>query len=390
MNRLASSTWGREEIEIGMKILSGNTLTMGENVKKFEDDFADYIGTKYAVMFNSGSSANLGIISALRYMRGSKMEPGDNIVVPAVSWSTTYYPISQNGFHLNFVDIDLKTLNIDVNKIEAAINTRTKAIFAVNLLGNPADLNKLSELASKHNLILIEDNCESLGATIEKKKAGSFGMASSHSFFYSHHICTMEGGMVNTNSKEFMETLISIRAHGWTRGLGENNSVHPHSSNAWEDLFRFVLPGYNLRPLELSGAIGIEQLRKFPEFLSHRQKNGEFFQSLFCGNENYLIQTETGNSSWFGFSVILQNKLIGKRSELIKLLSDNGFETRPIVAGNFALNPVMNHLSYLPLPDLPSANVVHTEGFFIGNHHFKISDELEVFYKLLQNFERKF
>jgi CDP-6-deoxy-D-xylo-4-hexulose-3-dehydrase len=387
MYKLASTTWDTDELVIANKILASSNLTMGKNVKEFESKFASYIGTEYAVMFNSGSSANLAIIAALKYIKESKIQEGDNIIVPAVSWSTTYYPISQNGFILNFVDIDLDTLNIDISKIENAINPKTKAIFAVNLLGNPANLVKLNELAEKYDLILLEDNCESLGASIESRMTGSIGFASSHSFFFSHHICTMEGGMVNTNSKELMETLISLRAHGWTRGLETNNSVFSGSGNDWEDLYRFVLPGFNLRPTELSGAIGVKQLEKLPGFVKKRRENADFFVDKFKDSQNYKIQIESGNSSWFGFSIILQNKLIGKRKEIIELLTTNGVETRPIVAGNFTVNPVMKFLNFLPIPPLPAADLIHNEGFFIGNHHFDVSNEILHVYSILRDFE---
>jgi CDP-6-deoxy-D-xylo-4-hexulose-3-dehydrase len=387
MYKLASTTWDTDELVIANKILASSNLTMGKNVKEFESKFASYIGTEYAVMFNSGSSANLAIIAALKYIKESKIQEGDNIIVPAVSWSTTYYPISQNGFILNFVDIDLDTLNIDISKIENAINPKTKAIFAVNLLGNPANLVKLNELAEKYDLILLEDNCESLGASIESRMTGSIGFASSHSFFFSHHICTMEGGMVNTNSKELMETLISLRAHGWTRGLETNNSVFSGSGNDWEDLYRFVLPGFNLRPTELSGAIGVKQLEKLPGFVEKRRENADFFVAKFKDSQNYKIQIESGNSSWFGFSIILQNKLIGKRKEIIELLTTNGVETRPIVAGNFTVNPVMKFLKFLPIPPLPAADLIHNEGFFIGNHHFDVSNEILHVYSILRDFE---
>ena len=387
MYKLASTTWDTDELVVANKILASSNLTMGKNVKEFESKFASYIGTKYAVMFNSGSSANLAIVTALKYIKESKIQEGDNIIVPAVSWSTTYYPITQNGFILNFVDIDLDTLNIDVSKIENAINPKTKAIFAVNLLGNPANLIKLNELAEKYDLILLEDNCESLGASIESRMTGSIGFASSHSFFFSHHICTMEGGMVNTNSKELMETLISLRAHGWTRGLETNNSVFSSSGNDWEDLYRFVLPGFNLRPTEISGAIGVKQLEKLPGFVKKRRKNADFFVNKFKDSQNYKIQIEVGNSSWFGFSIILQNKLIGKRKEIIELLTTNGVETRPIVAGNFTVNPVMKFLKFLPIPPLPAADLIHNEGFFIGNHHFDVSNEISHVYSILRDFE---
>ncbi len=389
MYTLASSTWGSEEVDAASKLLASGNLTMGPEVAEFEKQFAKYIGTKYAVMFNSGSSANLGILAALRYMKNSPIKPGDHIIVPAVSWSTTYYPVNQSDFILDFVDIDSQTLNIDTKLVESAITEKTKAIFAVNLLGNPADLVELRKIADQHNILLIEDNCESLGAEINNKKTGSFGMAGSHSFFFSHHICTMEGGMVTTDSLELAETMISLRAHGWTRGLPEKNSVFNKSNNHWEDFFRFVLPGYNLRPLEISGAIGQIQLRKFPSFLDARRKNAKKFNELMSNSDSYQIQKEIGNSSWFGFSMILKGSLKGKRDALLKVLEENGIDTRPIVAGNFTINPVMEHLKFSTLPTLPNANYIHKEGFFIGNHHFDVSEELNKLYLILEKFEKE-
>ena len=388
MYPLASTTWDKEEILVATQLLNSGELTMGKQVKEFEEQFANYIGTKYAVMFNSGSSANLAMLAAIKYVKNSKISDGDQIIVPAVSWSTTYYPVNQMGFILDFVDIDLDTLNIDVAQIEKKITPKTKAIFTVNLLGNPSNLIALKEIASRYNLILLEDNCESLGASISGKLAGSFGHMSSHSFYFSHHICTMEGGMVSTDSKEFMETLVSIRAHGWTRGLEANNSVYPRSSNEWDDLFKFVLPGYNLRPIELSGAIGKVQLRKFPKFLDFRRQNAEYFSSLFQSSRNYKIQSEHGVSSWFGFSIILQENLLGARERLIKYLTSNNISTRPIVAGNFTLNPVMKHLKFNTLPELTNSNIIHNEGFFIGNHHFDVSNKLREVHSLLTKFEK--
>jgi CDP-6-deoxy-D-xylo-4-hexulose-3-dehydrase len=384
---LASSTWDNKELEVVRSLLELGRLTMGEEVADFERRFALYIGTKYAVMFNSGSSANLAMLAALKYVRGSRFCEGDEVIVPAVSWSTTFYPINQLGFVLTFVDIDPHTLNIDVHSIEERITPKTRAIFAVNLLGNPADLVALRELSKKHDLVLLEDNCESLGASVHNQMTGSFGHMSSHSFYYSHHICTIEGGMVNTDSKELMETLVSLRSHGWIRGLDADNSVYPRSLNNWDNLFKFVLPGYNIRPIELSGAIGKVQLEKLPKFLENRRKNAALFTQLFKNSSNYTIQQEHGASSWFGFSIVLRDKLQGKRDQLISYLDYNKIETRPIVAGNFTLNPVMSHLRFSQLGKLDSANLIHNEGFFVGNHHFEIYSDIEKLHTILQQFE---
>lgn len=385
---LASTTWDHEEVGVATDLLKRNQLTMGVEVKRFEAEFSEYIGSQYAVMFNSGSSANLGMLTALRYVRNSPISAGDEVIVPAVSWSTTYYPVNQAGLTLKFVDIDLQTLNLDVDLVEKAIGPKTKAILAVNLLGNPAELTKLRSIANKHGLVLLEDNCESLGAELDGKKAGSFGLAGTYSFFFSHHICTMEGGMVTTDDKDFAETLISIRAHGWTRGLASENSVHNKSDNEWKDLFRFVLPGYNLRPLELSGAIGQVQLRKFPDFLAWRRKNAESFINLFSGRDDLIVQREIGKSSWFGFSFILSGKLRGRREELIAHFARHGVETRPIVAGNFTLNPVLKHLQHAPLSSMPNAELLHDEGFFIGNHHLNFTSEIKKVFEIFENFSK--
>ena len=385
---LASTTWDSEEVQAATKLIESNQLTMGAEVRKFEEDFAQYIGTKYAVMFNSGSSANLGMLAALRYVRNSTVQEGDEVIVPAVSWSTTYYPVNQVGLTLKFVDVDLRTLNMEPDLVENAIGPKTKAILAVNLLGNPAQLNKLRGIAERHNLVLMEDNCESLGAELDGEKSGSFGLAGTYSFFFSHHICTMEGGMVTTNSKDFAETLISLRAHGWTRGLEKENSVHNKSNNDWEDLFRFVLPGYNLRPLELSGAIGQVQLRKFPSFLDWRRQNAKVFIELFSGRDDLIVQLETGASSWFGFSFILDGKLRGKRSEILAYFATHGIETRPIVAGNFTVNPVMKHLNHAPLERFPNAERLHEDGFFIGNHHLDFVTELKRVFDIYEDFAK--
>lgn len=386
---LASSTWDEKEIIAAKNVLDSGKTTMGLEVAEFEAKFAQTTGSKFAVMFNSGSSANLAMLFSLKYSKELGLRPGCEVIVPAVSWSTTYYPVSQAGFRLRFVDVNKDTLNIDLNEVEKNINKNTGAILAVNLLGNPADLQNLRRIAESNGLVLIEDNCESLGAELEGKQAGTFGVAGSFSFFFSHHICTMEGGMVVTDSKELEDILRSLRAHGWTRGLSENNHVHPLSSNSWEDLFRFVLPGFNLRPVEISGAVGKIQLEKLEDFIFFRRKNAETYRSLFGESENFRIQTETGKSSWFGFPFILIDKFKGRRTEILNLLTINSIETRPIVAGNFLRNPVMKHLDHIADGSFSNADEIHTDGFFIGNHHFDIRENLYELRELFDQFQKK-
>jgi CDP-6-deoxy-D-xylo-4-hexulose-3-dehydrase len=384
---LASSTWGGEEEKALQGVISSGNFTMGQQVKDFEAQFAKHFGAKYSVMFNSGSSANLALLAALRFDKSTKLPIGSNIIVPAVSWSTTYYPVNQLGYILNFVDIDIDTLNFDSTKVRAAINSNTSAILAVNLLGNPCELQLLKDIATENNLILIEDNCESMGAMLDARHSGTFGLAGTYSTFFSHHISTMEGGLVTTDSESLMHTLKSIRAHGWTRDLPDKNFVHDKSGDDWDDLYRFVLPGYNLRPLEMEAALGIQQLNKLDSFVMQRRANAKYLDSISLNLQNYRFQKENGQSSWFGFSIVLKGHLRGMRRQLIDQLFQNGIETRPIVTGNFTVNPVMQHMEYLPLPELPNSQEIHENGFFVGNHHYPIFTQLDKLVEVLAKFE---
>ena len=387
---LASTTWGEEEIASIHAVIESGRFTMGAQVSAFEEEFAEYIGSRYAVMVNSGSSANLALLAASRYRKVPLLQPGDEVLVPAVSWSTTYYPVNQLGAKLKFVDVNPNTLNIDVDKIEDAITPATKAIFVVNLLGNPADWGRITDIAQRNNLFLLEDNCESLGASLNGKKAGTFGLGGTFSTFFSHHICTMEGGIVVTDDESLFHTLKSIRAHGWTRDLPDVNHVHNKTGSQWDDLFRFVLPGYNLRPLEMEAAIGRIQIRKLDSFVQARRENAKHFVSVVRELEGFRFQQETDLSSWFGFSLILEGKLKNRRSDLIASLIGAAIESRPIVTGNFTRNPVMKHLDCSPFGDLPGADEVHDQGLFIGNHHFDLSKQIDHLASVLDEFKQRF
>jgi len=384
---LASTTWGTEEYDALQRVIKTGNFTMGAEVRAYEEAFAAHVGSKYAVMTNSGSSANLALIAAAKYVQGSDLQEGDSVIAPAVSWSTTYYPVHQLGLTLSLVDIDRETLNIDIQKVLEAITPRTKAILTVNLLGNPSDLLALQQIAKEHNLLLFEDNCESLGAKVGGKQAGTFGMAGTYSSFFSHHISTMEGGITVTDDLAFYQTMKSIRAHGWTRDLPNENFVHNKSGDEWDDLFRFVLPGYNLRPLELEGALGQAQIKKLDGFISHRRANAAALVKESSRFPNIRLQKENGESSWFGFSLLLDGPLSGKRSLLIQALNKADIQSRPIVAGNFALNPVMKHLRHDPIPALPNAGDIHQNGLFVGNHHFPMDKQIERLSEVLEEFE---
>lgn len=383
---LATSTWDDAEIEAMQQVISSRNFTMGKRVRTYESEFAHLFGSNHAVMSNSGSSANLLALGAIRYSSLGEDTAKDEVIVPAVSWSTTYYPVTQMGYKLKFVDVELGTLNASVESIESAITNKTAGILAVNLLGNPSELNRLRDLADANGIFLVEDNCESLGAKLDGKMAGTFGDIGTFSSFFSHHISTMEGGMSVTNSLELSQVMTSLRAHGWTRELPASNHVLDKSGNDFDDLFRFVLPGYNLRPLELEGAIGSEQLKKVADVVSGRRLNHVKFAEVMAEFPMILTQTEVGESSWFGFSLVLTDQLVGERTKLVEIFSKYGIASRPIVAGNFTRNPVMKHLNHVALPDLPNADQIHENGLFIGNHHYEMSEEFDLLRDALKEF----
>ena len=385
--KLASSTWDDKEIKAIHKVIDSNNYTMGERVKECENNFADFVGSKYVLMTSSGSAANLLMIASMFYTQDEtkRLKRGDEIIVPAVSWSTTYFPLQQYGLKVKFVDIDLETLNIDLSKLKKAITHKTKAILAVNLLGNPNDFDRIFNIIGNRNITLLEDNCESLGASVNGKQAGTFGLMGTYSAFFSHHISTMEGGFVVTDDKELYHIMLSMRAHGWTRNLPKHNLVTgTKSDDFFEESFKFVLPGYNLRPLEMSGAIGIEQINKLTELLKNRRKNAKKFVDLFSEHSLFKIQKETGLSSWFGFSLVLKDKKTISRNNLVKILNKHNIECRPIVTGNFLKNKeVLKHFDYEVYGSLNNSQYIDENGLFIGNHHFDITKDLDNIKKIL-------
>ena len=371
---LATSSFGQEEITAINKVVESNNFSMGPKVEEFENDFASFFSSKYAIMCNSGSTANLLMIASLFFTKRNKLKRGDEVIVPSVSWSTTYTPLQQYGLHVKFVDIDPDTLNFSLEDLANAVSDKTKVILAVNLLGNPNDFDEIDKIIGEKDIILLEDNCESMGAKYKKKYTGTFGLMGTFSSFYSHHISTMEGGIIITDDEELYHIMLSLRAHGWTRNLPQKNHVSNKSNNSFEESFRFVLPGYNVRPLEMSGAIGIEQLKKLPNFIKQRRKNAELFVSLFKNDERFIIQKEIGESSWFGFSFIIKNN--DPRYLIIEKLRKANIDTRPIVTGDFTKNEVLKYFDYSINSDIKHAKNLELNGFFVGNSHEDLIKEL--------------
>ena len=380
---LSTSTWDNKELEAIQSVIDSDNYTMGEHVTRFENNFGKFINRKYCLMVSSGSAANLISIASFFYTKNPMLKKGDEVIVPAVSWSTTYFPLQQFGLKLKFVDIDLDTLNYDLDAFKSAITSNTKMIVAVNLLGNPNDFDTINEIIKDKNIFIFEDNCESLGAEYKGKKTGTFGVIGTFSTYFSHHISTMEGGFVTTDNEELYHILLVLRAHGWTRNLPKKNHVANKSDDWFEESFRFVLPGYNVRPIEMSGAIGVKQLEKTPFFLTKRRENAELFVKLFKDHPNYLIQKDIDKSSWFGFSLIIKPSSNLKRKDIINILQKNKVECRPIVTGNFVRNEVMKYFDYEVHQELNNANYLHDNGFFVGNSHKSLSKSINFLSQIL-------
>lgn len=382
--KLCDNPWGQEEIDAIQGVIESGMYSMGENVAEYEKQFAKHFGVKYAVQVSSGSAANLLAIATLVY--SGRIERGSEVIVPAVSWSTTYAPLEQFGMKLIFVDINKETLNLDVECVKDAVTDKTRMIFAVNLLGNSNEYDDLITICKDNNIILIEDNCESLGAKYKNKYLGTIGLLGTYSTFYSHHMCTMEGGVVVTDDKELYEYMLAIRAHGWTRNLPDDSTIYEKKDDPFYESFNFIVPGFNLRPLEMEGAIGIRQLKKIDRMISFRRSNAKYFMERMKKYQDIRVQKEVGESSWFGFSMVLIGKLADKRGDLVKLLRNSNIECRPIVAGNFTRNPVIKFMNYkIPAP-LVNADEIHDHGLFIGNHSSNNNEQIDYLISVLDKF----
>lgn len=384
---LASSSWGEEELSAIQAVVNSGQFTMGECVRTFERNFASEYGVKHAVMVSSGSTANLVSVAALFHKKDRPLARGDEVIVPAIAWATTYYPLQQYGLKLRFVDVDIETLNMDVRQLEAALTPRTRMVVAVSVLGNPAELDVIRQFCDRHDLYLFEDNCESMGAVLNGRKCGTFGDINTFSLFYSHHIAAMEGGVILTDDDELYELALSLRAHGWVRDLPQDSCLYERSENQFFEAYRFILPGYNARPLELSGAIAVEQLKKLEQGIRQRRQNARYFQELFSNDNRFLLQKENGESSWFSFTMIVNPQLALGRDAVFAVLRKADIGFRMVTGGNFLRHDVIKYFDYTVVGDVVKADIVHDRGFFVGNHPHDIRPQLDQLYAALASLD---
>lgn len=389
--RLHEPTFGAEEINAALECLLTTHVTMGEKVRGFERAFADAYGWRHGVMNNSGSSANLLAIAAIANPAlKDGLKPGDEVIVPALSWSTTVWPLIQLGLVPVIVDIDPATLNIDPAAIERAIGPKTRGVMIVPVYGNPCDMDAITGICQRRDLVLIEDCCEALGAFYDGKAVGRFGRVGTFSFYYSHHMTTLEGGITVTDDFELAELMRILRAHGWTREVEDKARWHDRYPE-FDRRFLFVNLGYNLRPTELAGAMGLVQLPKLAEFVRIRRENAAWFTGrLGRFAEFFDVQRELpkAESSWFGFPLILKAAAPFTVAELTGHLNAGGIETRPIICGNIARQPALELYQHRAYGPMTNANRVMERAFSFGNHQAigeaardYIADRIEAFLK---------
>ena len=369
---LSPDSFSNKDILKGIEVLLTKKITMSKITKKFEKEFAKLIGSKYAVMVNSGSSANLlAAFALINPLKKNKLKKGDECLIPALCWSTSLWPIIQAGLTPKFVDIDPLTLNISIEDLKKKISKKTKAIMGVHVLGNSTNMNQLMNIVKKNKLYLIEDTCESLGSTFNKKYLGNFGDFGTFSFYYSHQITSGEGGMIVCNDPNNYRIIHALRAHGWDRGLKNDKNN-----------FNFINSGFNLRPLEISAAIGFNQFKRLNQFkkirfdnrikIINRLKNSKKWNEQF----SFINPIKKLNPSWFGLPILINNKYKKKKKKFLTFLNNNGIETRPIISGNFLNQPSIKLYKLNQNEKLfKGAQDVEERGFFIGIHVSPISNE---------------
>jgi CDP-6-deoxy-D-xylo-4-hexulose-3-dehydrase len=369
--RLHEPTFGAEEINAALDVMLSTRVTMGPKVLAFEEEFSAAFGFGQGVMNNSGSSANLlGVAAIANVATRDNLKPGDEVIVPALSWSTTVWPLIQHNLIPVVVDIDPVTLNIDPNEIERAVGPRTRAVMPVHVYGNPCDMSAIRDICGRHNLILIEDCCEALGAYYDGVPVGKFGRVGTFSFYFSHHMTTLEGGICVTDDTDLAEMMRVLRAHGWIREL-KDREPYLKKYPDFDPKFLFVNLGYNLRATELQGAMGSVQLPKLSGFVDARRENTAAWQRDFARWGEYLdFQQETpkGRSSCFGFPITLKSGAPFTVSQLAAFLNNAGIETRPIICGNIALQPAMQLYPHRVVGDLCHSTHVMRRGVSFGNH----------------------
>ena len=385
---LAVPSYNHEEIIDALDSMISTWVTMGNKVKAFEEQFSKYIGCKNGIMVNSGSSANLLALSILTNSATENFIKKDSqIITPAVTWATTVSPIVNVGCTPMFVDVDLDTLCVNTEQIKDAINSKTSCLLPVHLMGNPCDMKEISKISKENDLYLVEDSCEAHGATFDDKKVGSFGDLGTFSFFMSHHISTIEGGMIVTDNEELAEMGKTLRTFGWTRELKNKEKINSEFPEI-DPRFLFVNTGYNFRPTEIQGAFGRNQLPKLEGLIKIRRENAMFWNDELSKYSEYLMLPTRNleNHVYFGYAITIKENAPFKREQLTKFLESKGIETRPIMSGNYMEQPASKLINCQKHGELDNAKLIMRNSFFVGNHHNVNQKERELLVDTFNDF----
>jgi CDP-6-deoxy-D-xylo-4-hexulose-3-dehydrase len=356
---VAAIHYGQLEIDEVLDSLKSGFVTMGRKVQRFEEMWASYIGVKHAIMTNSGSSANLLALSALGLPKGSE------VITPALTWATTVFPIAQLGLVPVLVDVELETYNMDIQAVAPALTSKTSAIMPVHLLGRPAIIP-----TPKFRIAIIEDACEAHGAEWGGRKAGSFGDVGTFSLNFSHHISTIEGGMVVTSDDRIADTCRSVRSFGWTREMADKAGI-AQQYPAIDPRFLFAHAGYNFKPTELAGAMGIHQMSRLEPGIAARRQTAAYWNETLSPYKDWLMLPQEQLNTrhvWFAYPICVKAGAPFTAEQLKIYLESKNVETRPIEAGNIALQPAMKELKYRVSGTLDNATYLHHNAFFIGCH----------------------
>ena len=376
---LIENPYRKSDISEALKVLKSRRLTIGPVTDKFQNSFTKKLGSKFSLMVNSGSSANLLALQCLiNPYRKKRLKPGDEVLIPSLCWSTSLWPIIQSGLKPKFVDIDLDSLNINLNDLKKKISKKTKAILIVHVLGNCVDMSELMRIVKKHNLILIEDTCESLGTKYKNKYLGTFGDFSSFSFYSSHQISSGEGGMICCKNNDDHEIIKSLRAHGWSRGLKNEKKIAAANKHL-DSRFIFYNSGFNLRSTDIAASIGLNQFKDIDQFIKKRSINRDKILKMFKKKikmMKYLSFIDANNhvkASWFGIPILLSKKI--NRNKFLNKIEKLGVETRPIISGNFLKQPSIKKYKLNKKSNFKNSDIVNNHGFFIGLPTSAISDK---------------
>jgi CDP-6-deoxy-D-xylo-4-hexulose-3-dehydrase len=362
------------EIASALDSLLDLRISQGRKVEEFERGFSSYVGKKYGIAVNSGSSANLLALSGL--LKTGMVKPGSEVIVPAATFTTVISPILQNGLVPNFVDVDIDSYNMDPGEIEQAINENTGLIMVVHSLGCPANMEKIMRISRERKIPVLEDCCEAHGASIQSEKVGSFGLASTYSFFVAHNITTGEGGIILTDNQDLEKMLRSIREFGRLRET-ETDKPRFHFTDDqlkdYDERYVFENIGYNFRMTDLAASLGIEQLKKLDSLNSVRAEIAEYFTSKLKRYENFLQLPSAPQGcfhSFYGYPILVRRDAPFSRRDIVRFLDGNGIETRAFMGGNLAIQPAYRKERIKVSGDMKNTAMITDNAFFIGCHPY--------------------